>query len=48
MEGEARVSGDGGAGDAGCEVGEELVRAVGLAGGGVAGEEEELRGGVRG
>lgn len=48
MEGEARVGGEGGAGDAGGEVGEELVRAVGLAGGGVAGEEEELCGGVRG
>jgi len=33
---EARDRGDGGVGDAGLEVGEQLVRAVGFAGGGVA------------
>jgi len=41
---EARVGGDGGGRDAGVQVGEELVRAVGFAGGGVAGEEDELWG----
>jgi len=44
VDGQAGVGGKGRAGDARAEIGEELLGAVRFAGGGVAGEEDELEG----
>lgn len=44
VDGKAGVRGEGRAANAGGEVRDELVGAVGFAGGGVAGEEDELGG----